>query len=223
MSRYLSPFSCSSSPGITFLAILTINPAKGSCITTFNILNNVCAFAICLCVSPASTSVTTYSNGYLSIVINIIVPTTLNHKCIKAARLAVLLAPILERIAVTHVPIFCPNIIGNATSTPIVPVAANAKSIPIEALLLCNTTVIPNPIIIPNIGFFKLLITSINTGESLNIANESDIKSIPINNIPNPISISAISLFFLFALTNQIATPIAITKGAISVSSNATS
>ena len=42
------------------------------------------------------------------------VPIMLNDKCTIAARFAFLFAPIDEIIAVTHVPIFCPIIIGIA-------------------------------------------------------------------------------------------------------------
>ena len=56
-------------------------------------------------------------HGYTTIIdinINIIDPNTLNVKCIIAALLAFLLAPILEINEVTHVPIFSPYSIGNA-------------------------------------------------------------------------------------------------------------
>ena len=77
-------------------------------------LKIVCAFAICLAASVGSIAVTIATIGLLNININIIDPNTLNVKCIIAALLAFLLAPILEINEVTHVPIFSPYSIGNA-------------------------------------------------------------------------------------------------------------
>ena len=42
------------------------------------------------------------------------VPMRLKYKCTKAALLAFLFAPTAEIMAVTHVPMFCPNMIGSA-------------------------------------------------------------------------------------------------------------
>ncbi len=46
--------------------------------------------------------------------IKIIVPTTLNSKCVAAARFAAIEAPKAARIAVIVVPILSPNKTGNA-------------------------------------------------------------------------------------------------------------
>ena len=85
---------------------LTINLLNGNNTITFNMLNSVCAFAICLAASVGSIAVTIATIGLLNININIIDPNTLKVKCIIAALLAFLLAPILEINEVTHVPIF---------------------------------------------------------------------------------------------------------------------
>ncbi|MPM35453.1 hypothetical protein SDC9_82045 [bioreactor metagenome] len=68
-------------------------------------------------------------------IINKSVPVTLNKRCITAALFAVLLAPMLASRAVTHVPMFCPKIMGYADSNEITPVAATAINIPVVALL----------------------------------------------------------------------------------------
>ena len=90
------------------------NLLNGNNTITFSILNNVCAFAICLAASVGSIAVTIATIGLLNININIIDPNTLKVKCIIAALLAFLLAPILEINEVTHVPIFSPYSIGKA-------------------------------------------------------------------------------------------------------------
>ena len=92
----------------------TINLLNGNNTITFNMLNSVCAFAICLAASVGSIAVTIATIGLLNININIIDPNTLKVKCIIAALLAFLLAPILEINEVTHVPIFSPYSIGKA-------------------------------------------------------------------------------------------------------------
>ena len=120
----------------------TINLLNGNNTITFSILNNVCAFAICLAASVGSIAVTIATIGLLNININIIDPNTLKVKCIIAALLAFLLAPILEINEVTHVPIYSPNSIGKAAVIGINPWEARAINIPIEALELCTIAVI---------------------------------------------------------------------------------
>ena len=60
----------------------------------------------------------------------------LNIKCIVAALLAFLLAPILDINDVTQVPIFSPYNIGSADDKGINPSDASASNIPIDALEL---------------------------------------------------------------------------------------
>ena len=55
-----------------------------------------------------------------------IVPNTLKLTWITETRLAFLLTPIDDKRAVTHVPIFCPMIIGIAIPYEIAPVIASA-------------------------------------------------------------------------------------------------
>ncbi len=64
------------------------------------------------------------------------VPITLNIRWTIAARLAVLLAPTLDIMAVTHVPMFVPNSTGKAALIGNIPALANAIKIPVVALEL---------------------------------------------------------------------------------------
>ena len=178
-------------------------------------LNSVCAFAICLAASVGSIAVTIATIGLLNININIIDPNTLKVKCIIAALLAFLLAPILEINEVTHVPIFSPYSIGKAAVIGINPWEARAINIPIEALELCTIAVIANPISTPNIGWCpKLNNISVNPWYPANGLTASFMKSIPVNNIPNPISISAIFLCFGLLENIYITIPIPNATGA---------
>ena len=54
------------------------------------------------------------------------VPMILKYRCTNAALLAFFLVPIHDMSAVTHVPIFCPMIIGIAVLNDTAPVAHNA-------------------------------------------------------------------------------------------------
>ena len=73
-------------------------------------------------------------------------------KCIVAARLAFLDAPILDINEVTQVPMLSPYSIGSAALSGINPCEASAISIPIEADELCIIPVIANPARIPSSG-----------------------------------------------------------------------
>ena len=81
------------------------------------------------------------------------VPMTLNIKWITAALFAVLLAPILDNMAVTHVPIFWPKIIYTAAFHGTRPDAANVCNIPTDADELWIIAVTPAPANTPNNGF----------------------------------------------------------------------
>ena len=61
------------------------------------------------------------------------VPMRLKPKWMHAARRAFLLVPMLDNIAVTQVPIFCPIIMGMAEPKVMAPVALKAWRIPTEA------------------------------------------------------------------------------------------
>ena len=63
----------------------------------------------------------------------ITVPLILKKRCTAAALFAFLLVPILEMIAVTQVPMFCPIMIGNAVLKLTAPVAQSACKIPTDA------------------------------------------------------------------------------------------
>ena len=77
-------------------------------------LNIVCTLAICLATLPGSSDTTNLTTIPFNKIKNMIVPNILNIKCIIAALLAFLFAPILDINDVTQVPIFCPYNIGNA-------------------------------------------------------------------------------------------------------------
>src|SRR6056297_2319860 len=96
-----------------FWAILTNKAEKGNNITVFVILKNVCAFANCLAEFPGDIFTTAAMVGPVKKITKTAVPITLNIRCTSAALLAVLLAPTLESIAVTHVPMLVPSKIGN--------------------------------------------------------------------------------------------------------------
>ena len=63
----------------------------------------------------------------------ITVPLILKKRCTAAALFAFLLVPILEMIAVTQVPMFCPMMIGNAELNGTAPVIQSACRIPTDA------------------------------------------------------------------------------------------
>ena len=109
-SKYFVALSSFSSllSGTNFIANFTIYLENGNSIATFIKLNSVCAFAICLAASVGSICVTIYVIGLFNINKNKILPITLNNKCIIAALLAFLLAPILDNNEVTQVPMLSP-------------------------------------------------------------------------------------------------------------------
>ena len=150
-------------------------------------------------------------------------PIELNSKCINAAFFAVLFAPNDANIAVTQVPILQPNITGNAKRISIAPVVARATKIPVVADELCTTAVIPRPAIKPKILLSATTITnSLNQLASAIGFMASDITPIPINKIPNPKAILAISLTLFFLAISIIIAPAPINNGAIASKSKDT-
>ena len=196
---------------------------NGTSIIVAVILNIVWALAICLSTSPGLISWTIYAKGFKN-GINISVPNILNIKCMAAALWAVLFAPILAIKAVTHVPILHPNSIGKTIFIVIEPVDAKAINIPVVADELCNIAVRTKPVNIPKIQLSSIAIISCeNIGDSANGFKAELIIPIPINKIPKPNIISAISfLFFCFADINK-TTPTITNNGAISSNLKATS
>ena len=102
--------------------------------STHNTLNIVWKIAIPT-IEAASPNISGLKSAFIAIKITkqIAVPITLNIKCTKAALLALLLVPTEDSSAVTHVPIFCPIIIGIAAPYVTCPVDASACRIPTEA------------------------------------------------------------------------------------------
>ena len=86
----------------------------------------------------------------------------LKYKCTKAALLAFLFAPTAEIMAVTHVPMFCPNMIGSALLNVIAPVEHNACKIPIDADELWIAAVSIAPAISPRICLVYMVKRCIN-------------------------------------------------------------
>ena len=147
----------------------------------------------------------------------------MNIRCSKAALCAVLLVPILAIIAVIHVPILHPNTTGKARPISIVPVVANAISIPVVADELWSIAVIAAPAIIPINQLSPIAISMlVKAGEDASGFIAPLIIPIPVNNIPKPNIIFPISLLF-FALANITnAAPTNTNNGAIWSNLNAT-
>jgi hypothetical protein len=140
-----------------------------------------------------------------------------------AALLALIPVPMLDNRAVTQVPIFMPSMMGRAASMEMSSLKARACSKPMEALLLWITAVTTNPATVPNnLLRPKVVIMFVNNSESLSGSMATDIRFIPINSIPNPVSISPICLYLLRVPNSKRPTPTATTTGAISVSLKAT-
>ena len=177
-------------------------------------LKIVCEFATCLPKLSGFKKATNFiiyeANGK-----NIIVPNILNERCNNAAFFAVLFAPNEAIIAVTHVPILHPNTIGNAIFMSIVPADANATNIAVVADELCTIAVIITPTKTLNTEYLpKTITTFLNTSNSATGFIDEDINPIPINNIPNPIKITEISLIFFFLAVNAHISPTPINIGA---------
>ena len=98
----------------THLDVYKRQVLNGSNTITFTTLNRVWALAICLGTFVGSILVTKAIIGLLNTIINNKVPITLKHRCIIAALLAFLLAPIVDSNDVTHVPILSPYRTGRA-------------------------------------------------------------------------------------------------------------
>jgi len=107
-----------------------------------------------------------------------------------AARLAMVLPFVLANTAVMHVPMFAPKTRYSPALcpalTPIIPLAARACIIPIEAEDDCMIAVNMAPTRIPIIGFSKLLMKDRNHSLSRSGAMEVLMVFIPKNRIPNP-------------------------------------
>ena len=171
--------------------------------------------AICLGTFVGSILVTKATIGLLKTIINNKVPITLKHRCIIAALLAFLLAPIVDSNDVTHVPILSPYKTGRAAVIGNSPCEARTIRIPIEALELWIVPVIRKPAKMPRTGFLlRYSIASCTCDISDTGAAASFIKFIPTNRIPKPISISLMFFMFFFLVKNQNTIPIPIAIGA---------
>ena len=129
--------------------------------------------------------------------------------------------PIDAKIAVIHVPIFCPNNTKAASWKLITPLNANACWIPTEAEDDWMTAVKIIPAMIPINGFENLVIRLINGGYSRSGIIESPIMFIPTNKIPSPAMISPTNCTFSFYENTTIATPINAIGGANAPTSKA--
>ena len=137
------------------------------------------------------------------------------------ALFALLSVPIDAKIAVIHVPIFCPNNTNAASWKLITPLSASACKIPTEAEDDWMTAVKIIPAMIPINGFENLVIRLINGGYSRSGIMESPIMFIPTNKIPSPAMISPTNCTFSFFENTTIATPINAINGANAPTSKA--
>ena len=137
------------------------------------------------------------------------------------ALFALLSVPIDAKIAVIHVPIFCPNNTKAASWKLITQLNANACRIPTEAEDDWMTAVKIIPAMIPINGFENLVIRLINGGYSRSGIMESPIMFIPTNKIPSPAMISPTNCTFSFFENTTIATPINAINGANAPTSKA--
>ena len=112
----------------------------------------------------------------------------------------------LERIAVAHVPIFCPMMIGTAMPKVIFPDSESACSIPTEAAELWIMAVTTRPINMPNTGLRNTVKALAKEGESASGATDPLIKSIPYIKTAKPKSAFPTSRFFcvLAVISNRI-------------------
>ena len=137
------------------------------------------------------------------------------------ALFALLSVPIDAKIAVIHVPIFCPNNTKAASWKLITPLNASACKIPTEAEDDWITAVKIIPAMIPISGLENLVIRLINGGYSRRGTMESPIMFIPTNKIPSPAMISPTNCTFSFFENTTSATPINAINGANAPTSNA--
>ena len=125
-------------------------------------LKIVCTVLISVCVIiPAPIPGLSTLKKKIAATLNMIVPITLNKRCMIAAVFAVFFAPILDMIAVTHVPIYCPMIIYTAALNGTSPAAARLCKMPTDADELWMIAVTSAPARIPRNGlcpsFTKML------------------------------------------------------------------
>ena len=137
------------------------------------------------------------------------------------ALFALLSVPIDAKIAVIHVPIFCPNNTKAASWKLITPLNANACRIPTEAEDDWMTAVKIIPAMIPISGLENLVIRLIMVDTHEVVPMESPIMFIPTNKIPRPAMISPTNCTFSFFENTTSATPINAINGANAPTSNA--
>jgi len=179
--------------------------------------------AICLATLFGSILTTISTTKRFKNTKKIIVPNILNIKCIIAALLAFLFAPILDINEVTQVPIFCPYNIGKAEASGTNPWDAKTTNIPIAADELCIIAVIPNPKRSPKIGYLPNVANkSVNPLYSANGFTATFIDSIPVNSKPKPINTSPTCLYFSLPPNKYSKIPIPNASGAKPVKSNDT-
>ena len=119
-----------------------------------------------------------------------------------------------ERIAVIHVPIFAPMMIGIATPYVIWPVMDNDCKIPIAAAELWITPVTTVPARTPRKGLWNAVRIFVKLSISRSGAIEVDIMVIPCMRIEKPMSIEPISLCLCCLQTMSIMIPIRATNRA---------
>ena len=137
----------------------------------------------------------------------------LKYRCTSAARLAFLLAPIPEIMAVTQVPIFCPMMMGMALPKLTAPVAQRACRIPTDAEELWMMAVRTAPAIIPRIGLENIVRSPVNSGTSARGFTASLMVSIPNIRMAKPIIMVPRFFFFSFFVNMMKIMPISARTG----------
>ena len=97
-----------------------------------------------------------------------------------------MLTPILERIAVAQVPIFCPMMMGIAIPYVMPPVIERACSMPTEAAELWMIAVMTRPVRTPRMGFLNDTRILAKAGESASGSTDPLMRSIPYMRMANP-------------------------------------
>ena len=176
-----------------------------------NVWNNEISTLVMLCTASEGLRI----NNINAAVPNMTAPAILNKRCIHAALFAFRVVPALDIIAVTHEPIFCPNVINTAALVVTTPLMASVCNIPTEADELCKSAVTIIPISIPSKGLLPTTSNAFeNIGASVYGDIDCDIKLKPKNKRPIPTIISPTIFFFGFLLNKTRIAPIPTSRGA---------
>ena len=143
--------------------------------------------------------------------VKMIEPNTLNMRWIRLARLALVLAPTEERMAVIHVPILLPS---TRKRTPLLPGSPMDSPAPtmtmmseVTAELDCTRAVNAAPMRRSKKGLLTPVKKFLNDWESRKMDMESDMTCKPRKTSPSPASTTPMVLIFSFLESISINTP----------------